>query len=82
MNGPVYRDAYTGIGVLQEPAATEALKKGELIEILPDYSIPKFEINILTRSQQPVPKKIKHIIDVIRLELAKTINKSHRNKLT
>ncbi|MBS7522936.1 LysR family transcriptional regulator [Serratia ureilytica] len=67
-----------GIGVLQEPASIKALERGKLVELLPQYSVPSFELNALIRAQRPIPKKVRAIIDILKQEIPRTLNSKSR----
>lgn len=73
---PMYRLIINGrgIGVLQKPACVEALEQGDLVEILPQYSVPSFELNALIQAQRPVPPKLKAIIDLMKKEIPPILN--------
>lgn len=62
---PVYEllIAGAGIGVLQEPACTEALESGRLIRLLPRYTVPGFELNALCA--RPIPSRTRAIMAVL-----------------
>lgn len=68
---PVYELllAGAGIGVLQEPVCVEALASGQLVRLLPDYTVPGFELNALFPSARPVPPKTRAILALLEKHL-------------
>lgn len=45
--------AGAGIGVLQEPVCAETMESGRLIQLLPEYTVPGFDLHALFA--RPIP---------------------------
>ncbi|WP_269510658.1 LysR family transcriptional regulator [Burkholderia sp. IMCC1007] len=54
-----------GIGVVQQPACAHALARGELVEILPQYTIPGFALSLLV-AQRPLPPRVRAVVDLLK----------------
>lgn len=65
---PVYEWllAGSGIGVLQEPACADALRSGALVRLLPEWSVPAFELHALFPAIRPVPAKTRAVIALLK----------------
>ncbi|CAB3669791.1 LysR family transcriptional regulator [Achromobacter pestifer] len=61
--------AGAGIGVVQQPACLPALRQGKLVELLPQYRVPSFPINVLVQATRPMPPRIRAIIDILKSEV-------------
>jgi DNA-binding transcriptional LysR family regulator len=57
--------AGAGIGVLQAPVCADALAKGQLVRLLPEYEVPPFQLHALYPPTRPVPPKTRAAIDAI-----------------
>lgn len=66
---PVYEMlvAGAGIGVLQEPVCAEAMESGRLIRLLPEYTVPGFDLHALFA--RPVSSKTRAIMTILEREL-------------
>ena len=64
---PVYELllAGAGIGVLQEPVCAEALAAGRLTRLLPDYTVPGFDLHALYPLARPVPGKTRALLELL-----------------
>lgn len=58
--------AGVGIGVLEAPAARDAIARGELVQLLPQYEVPALALNLLIRPQRPVPVRVRKIVDMLK----------------
>ena len=63
-----------GIGVVQQPACVNAFARGELVEILPQYTIPGFALNLLV-AQRPLPPRVRVIVDLLKQEIPALLTK-------
>jgi DNA-binding transcriptional LysR family regulator len=59
--------AGAGIGVLQEPVCAHAIASGSLVRLLPDYTVPGFELHALCA--QPMPSRTRAIMTLLEREL-------------
>ncbi|RQZ23563.1 LysR family transcriptional regulator [Burkholderia sp. Bp9017] len=66
-----------GIGVVQQPACVNAVARGELVEILPQYTIPNFALNVLV-AQRPLPPRVRVIVDLLKQEIPALLTKHER----
>ncbi|MGX7876075.1 LysR substrate-binding domain-containing protein [Mesorhizobium sp. ORM6] len=57
------------IGVLQEPVCSEDLATGRLRQILPDFTVPGFDLHALYPAGKPVPPRIRMIVSLLEKEL-------------
>ncbi|TDG09947.1 LysR family transcriptional regulator [Paraburkholderia guartelaensis] len=66
---PVYESllAGAGIGVLQEPVCAQAISSGRLIRLLPQYTVPGFDLHALFT--RPISSKNRTIMTVLEKEL-------------
>ncbi|MCJ2093364.1 LysR family transcriptional regulator [Methylobacterium sp. J-072] len=55
-----------GIGVLQEPACTEALGDGRLIRLLPNHEVPGFDLHALYPASKSVPPKTRVTLSLLK----------------
>lgn len=58
-----------GIGVLQIPAAAEALSSGTLTRLLPEYEVPGFRMRLIYANTSPMPEKTKLVVKFLKEEL-------------
>ncbi|MCA8318583.1 LysR family transcriptional regulator [Burkholderia cepacia] len=58
-----------GIGVLQMPACCDALKDGRLRQILPEYTVPGFDLNLVLPISRPIPEKTRTILEVLKEQM-------------
>lgn len=54
-----------GIGVLQEPMCTHAIAEGKLVRLLPEYTLPEFDVHALYPTIRPLPRKIRAILGLL-----------------
>lgn len=66
-----------GIGVVQQPACVNAVARGELVEILPQYTIPNFALNVLV-AQRPLPPRVRVIVNLLKQEIPALLTKHER----
>lgn len=71
--------AGAGIGVMQEHACAEALSHGRLIQILPDYTVPGFDLNALFPAVRPVPSKTRTMIAMLEQYLPEALQEVGRS---
>ncbi|WP_175042477.1 LysR family transcriptional regulator [Burkholderia lata] len=58
-----------GIGVLQLPACLDALNDGRLTEILPEYTVPGFDLHLILPVTRPIPAKTRAILKILEDQL-------------
>lgn len=58
-----------GIGVLQLPAASDAIASGRLKRLMPQYEIPGFRVRLLYPDAEPIPEKTRKIAAFLKEEL-------------
>jgi DNA-binding transcriptional LysR family regulator len=54
-----------GIGVLQEPVCAEDLASGRLIQLLPGFTVPGFDLNALYPAIRPLPPRIRAVLSLL-----------------
>jgi len=52
------------------PGCASAIREGRLVQILPDYKIPKFELTALIPASRPILPKIRETIALTKQHLA------------
>ncbi|UEP26117.1 LysR family transcriptional regulator [Burkholderia ambifaria] len=62
-----------GIGVLQEHVCIDALESGRLVRLLPDYTVPGFDLHALLPVTRPVPSKTQVVVKIIEEYLPKVM---------
>ena len=62
-----------GIGVLQEHVCIDALESGRLVRLLPDYTVPGFDLHALLPVTRPVPSKTQVVVKIIEEYLPKAM---------
>ncbi|EMN1926563.1 LysR family transcriptional regulator [Burkholderia ambifaria] len=62
-----------GIGVLQEHVCIDALESGRLVRLLPDYTVPGFDLHALLPVTRPVPSKTQVVMKIIEDYLPKVM---------
>jgi DNA-binding transcriptional LysR family regulator len=62
-----------GIGVLQEHVCIDALESGRLVRLLPDYTVPGFDLHALLPVTRPVPSKTQVVMKIIEEHLPKVM---------
>ncbi|MEN2468309.1 LysR family transcriptional regulator [Burkholderia sp. GS2Y] len=67
-----------GIGVVQHPACADALARGELVRLLPQYAIPDFALNALVHAQRPLPPRVRAVVDLLKQAIPPLLTKRHR----
>nr|WKF59566.1 HTH-type transcriptional regulator DmlR [Paraburkholderia busanensis] len=65
--------AGAGIGVLQEPVCADAIECGQLVRVLPHYTVPGFELNALCA--RPVPSRTRVIMSVLEKEIPASLDR-------
>lgn len=60
-----------GIGVIQAPSCADALQRGQLVQLLPDYKLPRLELTALFPPDRPAAPKARELLAATRLQLAK-----------
>jgi DNA-binding transcriptional LysR family regulator len=68
--------AGAGVGVLQEPVCADALNDGRLVRLLPEYTVPGFDLNALFTAARPVPSKTRVIMAILERELAAALERA------
>ncbi|WP_075856400.1 LysR family transcriptional regulator [Rhizobium hainanense] len=58
-----------GIGVLQAPVCTEDLASGRLIRLLPEFSVPGFDLHALYPATRPIPPRIRAVLSLLEEQL-------------
>ncbi|WP_153139102.1 LysR family transcriptional regulator [Paraburkholderia agricolaris] len=79
---PVYEllIAGGGIGVLQEPMCAQAMERGDLIRLLPQYTVPGFDLNALLA--RPIPSRVRAIMTILEKALPAVLGKLDLNDTT
>jgi len=62
-----------GIGVLQEHVCIDALESGRLVRLLPEYTVPGFDLHALLPVTRPVPSKTQVVMKIIEEYLPKVM---------
>ncbi|KVM67813.1 LysR family transcriptional regulator [Burkholderia ubonensis] len=62
-----------GIGVLQEHVCVDALASGRLVRLLPDYTVPGFDLHALLPVTRPVPSKTQVVMKILEEYLPKAM---------
>ncbi|KVD55808.1 LysR family transcriptional regulator [Burkholderia ubonensis] len=62
-----------GIGVLQEHVCVDALASGRLVRLLPDYTVPGFDLHALLPVTRPVPSKTQVVVKILEEYLPKAM---------
>jgi DNA-binding transcriptional LysR family regulator len=72
---PMYEMALAGlgIGVLEAPAARDAIGSGRLVQLLPHYEVPALALNLLIRPQRPVPVRVRRIVEILKGYLSEVL---------
>lgn len=65
--------AGAGIGVLQEPVCAETMESGRLIQLLPAYTVPGFDLHALFA--RPIPSKTRAIMTILERALPAALGK-------
>lgn len=58
-----------GIGVLQEPACADDLASGRLIRLLPEFTVPGFDLHTLYPATRPIPPRIRAVLSLLEEQL-------------
>ncbi|MFK0162563.1 LysR family transcriptional regulator [Rhizobium sp. NPDC090279] len=58
-----------GIGVLQEPVCAEDLAGGRLIRLLPEFTVPGFDLHALYAAIRPVSPRIRAVLSLLEEQL-------------
>ncbi|MFC4708330.1 LysR family transcriptional regulator [Paraburkholderia caffeinitolerans] len=64
-----------GLGVLEAPAAKDALETGGLVQVLPQYEMPALALNLLIQPQRPIPLRVRKVVDTLRGYIADTLSR-------
>ncbi|WP_175963827.1 LysR family transcriptional regulator [Burkholderia pyrrocinia] len=70
-----------GIGVLQEHVCIDALESGRLVRLLPDYTVPGFDLHALLPVTRPVPSKTQVVVKIIEEYLPKAMARAANGAL-
>ncbi|MCG5077631.1 LysR family transcriptional regulator [Paraburkholderia tagetis] len=70
--------AGVGIGVLEAPAARDAIEHGKLVQLLPHYEVPALALNLLIRPQRPVPVRVRKIVDTLKDYVSEVFEPDHQ----
>ncbi|KWK01202.1 LysR family transcriptional regulator [Burkholderia ubonensis] len=62
-----------GIGVLQEHVCVDALASRRLVRLLPDYTVPGFDLHALLPVTRPVPSKTQVVVKILEEYLPKAM---------
>ncbi|KVQ16377.1 LysR family transcriptional regulator [Burkholderia ubonensis] len=65
-----------GIGVLQEHVCVDALASGRLVRLLPDYTVPGFDLHALLPVTRPVPSKTQVVVKILEEYLPKAMSRA------
>ncbi len=73
--GPVHQLLINGggIGVLQEIVCLDALRSGRLVKLLPDYTVPGFDLHALLPVTRPVPTKTRIVVNMLEEHLPESV---------
>ncbi len=63
-----------GLGVLETPAAKDALETGGLVRVLPQYEVPALALSLLIQPQRPIPLRVRKIVDTLRSYLSEALS--------
>ena len=58
-----------GIGVLQAPVCAEDLARGRLIRLLPEFTVPGFDLHALYPAIRPLPPRIRAVLALLEEQL-------------
>ncbi|MEK7943969.1 LysR family transcriptional regulator [Pigmentiphaga sp. YJ18] len=58
-----------GIGVVQQPACIDALRKGSLVQLLPEYTVPPFPIHALVHAHRPTASRVRAVLDQLKKDV-------------
>ena len=69
--GPLHAMLLGGaaIGVLQRPVCAEDLATGRLRRILPDFTVPGFDLHALYPATKPIPPRIRTVLALLEKEI-------------
>jgi len=67
--------AGVGIGVLEAPAAQQAIERGQLVPLLPHYAVPALALNLLIRPQRPVPVRVRKIVETLKAYVSEVLDR-------
>ncbi|NLS18520.1 LysR family transcriptional regulator [Rhizobium sp. P40RR-XXII] len=59
-----------GIGVLQAPVCAEDLASGRLVRLLPEFTVPGFDLHALYSAIRPVPPRIRAVLSLLEEQLS------------
>ncbi len=73
---PMYEMVLTGvgIGVLEAPAAKDAIERGQLVQLLPQYEVPALALNLLIRPHRSVPVRVRKIVETLKAYVAEVLD--------
>ncbi len=66
--------AGAGMGVVLQVACADELKSGRLVRVLPSYSLPTVELNMLTLAQRPSLPRIRMLTDLLKTLVPEILN--------
>ncbi|MFB2567244.1 LysR substrate-binding domain-containing protein [Rhizobium sp. IMFF44] len=58
-----------GIGILQEPVCAEDRANGNLIRLLPKFTVPGFDLHALYPAVRPIPPRIRVVLSLLEEQL-------------
>ncbi|MDK4705104.1 LysR family transcriptional regulator [Rhizobium sp. CNPSo 4062] len=58
-----------GIGILQEPVCAEDRTNGNLIRLLPKFTVPGFDLHALYPAVRPIPPRIRVVLSLLEEQL-------------
>ncbi|WP_206244392.1 LysR family transcriptional regulator [Novosphingobium terrae] len=61
------------IGVLQEPACRADLAAGRLCRLLPDFTVPGFDLHALFAARRPMPTRLRIVLALLQEEAGKLL---------
>lgn len=70
-----------GIGVLQAPACMKEISNGEMVELLPGYHIPAFDLHALTPPQKPISPAINQVISFLKTTVPSLLAQYHASAI-
>lgn len=70
-----------GIGVLQAPACMKEISNGEMVELLPGYHIPAFDLHALTPPQKPISPTINQVISFLKTTVPSLLAQYHASAI-
>lgn len=59
-----------GISIVRSPGCASSIREGRLVQTLPVYKIPKFELSALIPASRPILPKVRETITLTKQHLA------------